>query len=388
MPVVVSSQRLPFVAVMAAVLSGCTCAAGSDYNFPEPAQDRAVDAPNDYGSWLSFDVDPTGSRLTMAYYDRQLGGLGYAVGNPSQDGTVSWAHERVDGYPTGGFDTVDAGLYASQATAPDGTVWVAYHEAEAGVLKVAQRAGPQQWTLSEVDAGGGDAGTWASLAIGGNGQPMVAHCDPSTAEVRMSRYDGSQWTTTVLFTSVEEPYFDEQGVEQMRAPGVSHTRVFVSNGTQYIAFRDEATQALNLLRGSGTTFTRSVVDETGDVGAWPSIAPDGDGVALAYHDVGGQQLKLATQIEGGWTHEVIDDGDLRGADTEIFDMDGQLAILYFDGYHNDMRLAVRNGATWTHERIDDGGTAVGFHNEVVRAGGMWWGGSYDHTNRTLFLQQL
>src|SRR5687767_8196312 len=112
---------------LAAFLGGCTCQSEQDIVFPPSDGAGAADPPTSFGSWLSFDTSPEGQRLTMSYYDKDRGALGYAVGAVNEDGTVSWAHEQAAGYPDdNGLDAADAGKYSSQKTAPDGTVWVAY----------------------------------------------------------------------------------------------------------------------------------------------------------------------------------------------------------------------------------------------------------------------
>ncbi len=342
---------------------------------PEPESLPVVRfEPENFGSWLSLDRAPDDERLTMAYYNRAVGALGYAVGTPAEDGSVDWVHERVDGYPEPtGLDPTDAGKYASQRTMPDGTVWVAYQEVDDVVLRVSQRRGPGGWSEpAELEEGG----AWASLAIGADGQPVVAHCNPATAEVRIVRFDGQEWTGSSVYRGAAGP----GGVAS-----VSHTRLFVSGKQELLAFRDDARGSLWVAElGAGEPVE---VDADGNVGAWPSIVA-GSGLAVAYHDVGRQDLRVAIRDESGeWSAQVVDEGELRGADTEIFVMDGQLAVLYFDGHNNDMMLARQEGSAWSVSTVRTQG-AVGYHNEVVQVAGRWWVGSYNHTAKSLFVQAL
>jgi hypothetical protein len=121
------------------------------------------------------------------------------------------------------------------------------------------------------------------------------------------------------------------------------------------------------------------------MGQWPSILLDSGTVNIAFHDVGNQDLVVATRTGGGFELEVADAGNFVGADTEIHKRAGNLAVLYFDGQDNDMKLATKNGAVWVTETLGDPDRAVGFHNEVVRVGAAWYAGSYDFTNRQVFL---
>ena len=351
-------------------LAACNCNPPSLGTSPEtPPFDPVLVEPGNFGRWLSMDTD--GSRVTMAYYNRSVGGLGYATGVPNADDTLTWAHEAADGYPdASGIDTVNVGKYASQRTAPDGSVWIAYQDVDKGALRVVHRTPGRGWSApAELDAGG----TWIDLEIGPTGNPVVAHCNPQTNEVRLLEFDGERWVSTQLY--------------QGQGP-VAYSRVFVQQDTIFVAFRDEAQQALMLAEIEGASRTVSLVDDEGDVGAWPSIAIDSGALAIAYHDVENQDLRLAIRTpDGGWRRSVIDDGELRGADSELFELDGQLAVVYFDGWNNDVMLARRSEEGWIIEPIGEEGT-LGYHNEVAFAAGRWWAGSYDQTARTLFVKAL
>ncbi len=360
-----------YLSIVVLVAAGCgKNELSGDNKFPEVEVEETT-PPTSMGQWLSLDRSPDGSKLTMSYYDMDRSGLGYAVGTPLGDGTVRWAHEPVDGYPeSNGLDTGKRGKYSSQKTAPDGTVWASEWDEGTGSLRVAHRLAPHTWEVQDVDPGGGK---WTSLAIGADGHPFVAHCDDE-GNVRLSRHDGSAWSTETLFTSIE----GEQPA------GVAYTAALVAGGKEYVAFSDLATGALHLM----TNGEDELVVGTGGA-TWPSIAVDGDTVWIAYQDAAAEDLVVAKRSGGGdWEREVVDDGKLRGADTAMFLDAGQPVVAYFDGFENDLRVARLAGAAWSDEELAGDGVAAGFHNEVVEAGGFWWVGSYDYTNDTLVLQRL
>jgi len=348
-------------------------------------------APASFGSWLSLGVAADGAAITMSSYDRAAGAVDFAIGTPGTDRSVTFSHEPVDGYPiTEGADPGDRGKYTSHATAADGTVWIAYQDVGAGTLRVAHRVAPRQWEVVVVDEGSGsDAGHWASLAIGADGQPVIASCDAASAAVRLSRFDGSSWSTTTLYTSADvTEVVVGDGTSVVHAAAVSHTALRVDGGTERIAFRDGAAGSLGLLEGSGTSFTHTVVDEMGDVGAWPSLLAIGDTLYVAYEDVGNGVLSLATRTNGTWTTEVVDAGEMRGADTAIFSRGGAVAIVYFDGLDNDQRLATRTATSWDLQKLAGDGAMAGYHNEVVTTSAGTWAGSYDFVAGTLVLAPL
>jgi hypothetical protein len=365
--VLIVSRALIGTAV-AVLATGCQCNPPG-FRPNGTATDPVVDpAPaGGFGSWLSMDAAADTTQLTIAYYDLPVGAVGFAVGLPGQNGTVSWAHEQVEGYPQpSGIDTVDVGKYASHRTAPDGTTWLAYQDVRNGRLRVVQRTGSRTWAPPvEVDEGG----EWIDLAIGADGNPVVVHCDPDSSEVRLARFDGARWLSTTLYKG---------------AGGVSHSRVLVDGGLTTVAFRDDSLSGLVLVEGTEVT----ILDVEGDVGAWPSLLADGQELLIAYHDVGNQDLRLATRgPERDWTFEVVDDGELRGADTEMFLDEGQLGILYFDGMDNDLLLARRGPEGFTIEQVGVNG-AMGYHNEIAFAASHWWAGTFDQTARTLFVRAL
>ena len=126
--------------------------------------------------------------------------------------------------------------------------------------------------------------------------------------------------------------------------------VIASDGTEYIAYYDRAATALMLASGKGGTYDTEVVDDSGDVGQWPSTVLDGSELWIAYQDVGNQDLRVASGKSGSWTTEVVDAGDHIGADAAFFLDDGKPGIVYFDGFQNDMKLARNTGDAWTAER--------------------------------------
>jgi hypothetical protein len=344
----------------------CTCRSDQDFLGEDIGTDPViVPAPESIGAWLSMDRSPEGSRITMSFYDREEGALAWALGGVEDDGSVTWAYERVEGYD----DPLDVGKYSSQKTAPDGTVWVAYQDVQAQSLRVAHRTAPGVWAVVTADAGPG-VGNWISLALDAAGRPVIAHTAGDEG-VRLTRYDGAAFTTASVYTGP-----------------AAYAAMSVVGDREYIAFQDTGAGALHLLRGVAGAFEDSVVD-TGGVGAWPSLWVSGTEVRVAYQDVTAQHLKYASQAgTAPWTIELVDGADLRGADTALFERDGEPAIVYFDGYGNDQWVARRSGGAWALEKVTGDQGAVGYHNEVVEVAGRVYTGSYDFTTDGLVLSIL
>jgi hypothetical protein len=379
--------------------AGCTCNKASEYNFPEPPTDPVgePEVPASFGSWLSMDTSPEGARLTISYYDKAATGLGWAVGVPAEDGSVTWTHERVAGYPeSNGLDLANVGMYTTQQTAPDGTVWVAYHNLDTGGLDIAHRLGPDNWEIStSIDGGSSKPGVghWASLVLDGEGRPVVAHVDQASAAVRVTRFDGQSWSSAQVYRSLPMDVTDDQGVVTTIPAGVAQLQLVTSPDGEYLALYDSAQGALHVLSGDSLS-KDEVVDDEGNVGGWPSLHVGEDGVWVAYHDVGNDRLKFASYTSqsgaaGGWQTEVVDRGQMRGADTAVFERDGQPAIVYSDSFNNDLWLATReDNGEWKLEKQGGDDGPIGFHNEVAFAGGKWWSGSFDYAKNQIFVKSL
>ncbi|MEN0062636.1 MAG: hypothetical protein AAGA48_10835 [Myxococcota bacterium] len=390
-------QRSLWISALFLVPFGAGCQCGSEtgltFDFPEPdVEVMSDDAPERFGQWASVDTAPDGVQLTMSYFDPDNTAVAYAIGiaTADEDGlaTVEWRHERIDGYPTSELqdNSDDVGRYTSQRTAPDGTVWVAYHDNTNQQLKVAHRLGPGTWEDPVVIEGTG--GEFASMALNPVGRPIIAHIDSDASAVKITRLLEDGWRTDVVYEGRPQDALDEQGNPIVRPAGLLHTRLIAQDGAETIALYNAARQSLVVLEGGGNEFEAREVDRSADVGLWPSLERAGDDVVVAYHDRENEDLKLATRTGGTWSVEVVDEGQLRGADTEVFIRDGDVAIVYFDGFENDARLASRQNGTWALDRIGADDNAVGFHNEVVRAGGRFWAVSYSYTNGVPYVRAL
>ncbi|MCA9568982.1 MAG: hypothetical protein KC656_14130, partial [Myxococcales bacterium] len=290
-------------AAPALVSVGCGC--NQEYTFPEPLAVQFAETPPDFGSYLSFGKAPDGRRITMTYYDRITTGVGFATGTIADDGSITWLHEHVDGYPEAdGLDRGDRGRYGSHVVGDDGTVWVAYQDSANGTLKAAQRLGPNQWEAGVVDPGVGltqsGAGYWTSIGLL-DGEPIIAHYDKAGGVLRVSRHGENGWSSETAWQAEDVGEYAD---------------LYVHNGVVYIAFYNAANGNLEMIEGTPGAWTHTDVDTPGDVGAWPNVWADDDEVVIAYHHVGDQDLRLIRRTGGSWgSPTVVDSGEFRGADT-------------------------------------------------------------------------
>lgn len=375
---------------------------------PRPVETFAP-APPDHGSWLSMDLAPDNERIVIAYYDREFEGLGFATGMVDAEGAVNWLHERVDGYsdPESGLPTGNRGKYASMKVAPDGSVWIAYQDVVRGQLRFAHRVGgPNTWITDQIE--GPDAsvlgtpkgnGHWASLAINGEGKPVVAYHDADLGVLKRAvlasidtAEDGSAsyaWDTQVVQTGEGFNGLNDAGDPVTRDANVGqYARLMIRDGVEYIAYYDAGQRRLGLLEGSAGNYTQQFITPEGvNMGQWPSMMIAEGTLHIAFHDVQNQNLMVASRGAGGWRLEVADSADFVGADTEIVRRGGTIGVVYFDGQYNNMKYAEKSGEAWTSRTLASEG-AVGFHNEVIRRGEDFWAASYDFVSRQVFITKI
>lgn len=360
-----------------------------------PTDAVGSDTPaHDVGSWLSMRAMPDGSPA-VAYYDRTMGGLGFAIGTVSnsegQDGGVLWSSEEVDSFPDeNGLNPGDAGKYASLATNGEGEAWVSYQDTTNGTAKYAHRDVTGTWTVNLADRGSGpssDAGYWTSMAMDSTGSPFFAHYDKGGGALRLARWSGTSFTGTELYAGQDYVADDGSGTEAGDAG--EYAKVYVADdGTEYVAFYDRAWGALRLATGGPSGYATELVDDEGDVGQWPDIAVVQGDVYIAYQDVTNQQLKLANNYGGTWTTEVVDDGDYVGADAAIYATSTSVGVLYQDAVNNDVKVARQRDGAWASETVAGNDGALGFHNETVLAGGTRYAACYDYTHRSIWFAAL
>lgn len=358
----------------------------TDNGGTEPTSDTE-EVAHDIGAWLSMKALPDGT-IGLAYYDRTVDALGFAVGTLVEGG-IDWAREEVDSFPAdNGLNPGDAGKYASLAVAADGTAWIGYQDTSNGTLKFAKRdAATKAWTVGIADIGGGgrsDAGYWASVALAPGDAPVIAHYDQGEGELRVARWNGTAFVGAIAAEG--EDYVPTDTAETQADANVGeYAKLLIgADGKEYLAFYDRAFGALKLASGTAGAYTVETVDDSANVGTWPDLALEGEMLHIAYQDVTNQDLKLASGTPGAFSVQTIDSGDYRGADAAIFVDNGAVGAFYFDGVNNDLLKGTLSGGSWSGGKAGGDGAAIGYHNETVSVGGTRYVASYDYTNRTIW----
>ncbi|MBI4698973.1 MAG: hypothetical protein HY758_08745 [Nitrospirae bacterium] len=92
-----------------------------------------------------------------------------------------------------------------------------------------------------------------------------------------------------------------------------------------------------------TYWVNSVIDSTGDVGGYTSIAVDKNNkVHISYFDYDNADLKYATNKSGAWVKSTLDSAGLVGEFTSIkVDPYRNVHISYFEATSNNLKYALR-----------------------------------------------
>jgi hypothetical protein len=381
-----NSISLAHAALLGALLAGCSetgVTKTGDVSDDPPTEPAPFST--DWGQWLSMTTHD--GKPAIAFYDRAQGGLGFALGT-MRDGIVEWSFEGVDGYPdSSGLDLGDRGTYGSLAVDASGMFWASFHDVGAKNLRYAKRhPGLKAWKTGIADVGEGtspDAGRFSSIAIGADGNPLIAHHDQGSGTLRIARWNGSGFTGGVFDRG--DAFEPDTGTdEESREANVGQfVKLKVIDGVEYMAYYDSANGDLKMSVGSDI----HVVDAEGDVGKWPDFEIMDGIIHIVYQDAGNQHLKHAAGTPGSWTVSVVDSAPYTGADTAIYFRSGNPEVVYFEGRSNDMKRAQLEGGSWKTEVIASEG-AVGFHNEVIQVDGQPYVGCYDYTARNVRFEPL
>jgi len=312
--------------------------------------------PRDVGRFCKIQLTPDNIVL-VASYASDLGDLELLSGiDPKQPGVRT----AVDGAPDDRGDP-DVGQHADLVVAEDGTLHLAYYDADRGSLRYARRDS-RGWDIRVLDEDG-DAGRFASIGLDAQGWPRVAYTAGSTSEMRtlrLARASPSGWSRETV---------DTGGVGRFAS-------LVLAGEAERVAYYDELQGALKLAaRGAGGWGTVVVddgvrhYDDNGDqvfdrtvdhdVGRWAAAAAGPDGrIAIAYFDATlGRPLYAHTE-DGGTVIEPIwepDDSDpaerwhiVGQFASLVFDNQGRARVVFQDSTTLDLRGAVRESdGSWT-----------------------------------------
>lgn len=126
------------------------------------------------------------------------------------------------------------------------------------------------------------------------------------------------------------------------------------DGLPHIAYVRSTDHDLAYAKGDANgTFTTTMVDAVGFVGAELSIALSADGTPqIGYYASDNKDLRWATKAGGAWTTQSVSTGYLVGYPRLAIGSSGPV-MTWFDYGQYRVMIATKNGAAWTKQVFDD-----------------------------------
>jgi hypothetical protein len=185
--------------------------------------------------------------------------------------------------------TGDVGQYTSIAIGADGLPVISYYDLTNGNLKVAH-CGIANCisgnTITTVDASPADVGQYTSIAIGADFLPVISYYVFGPDDLKVAKCTDASCTTFATINILDST--GEVGQYTSIAIGADGLPVI-----SYYDFTNWDLKAAKCLDASCASTTINTLDNTGDVGQHTSIAiaPDGNPV-ISYYDFTNQDLKV------------------------------------------------------------------------------------------------
>lgn len=163
---------------------------------------------------------------------------------------------------------------------------------------------------------------------------------------------------------------------------------YTSDGILCVVWYDPAEGNLkfSLRDTDGTWEAPSIIDDTADVGQYPSLAIDHNGQpAVTYYDASNADLKGAMFNGSTWDIATIDSVGRVGMYSSLaFDASNNAIVTYYDRSHGDLKLAHFNGDTWDFSVIDSAGDAGRYSSLVQSPTTGRWAVAYEENTQGLF----
>jgi hypothetical protein len=287
-------------------------------------------------------------------------------------------------------DSVGAvGYFPSLAIGADGNPVIAYYDASHVSLKVAKCVNPActgNATITTVDAGT-TVGLWPSVAIGTDGNPVIAYHDATNADLKVAKCLNPACTGVPTITSVDT----------VGSVGYYASIEIGTDGNPVVAYLATGVEDLKVAKCLNPACTGastiSTVDSTGVVGYYPSLALGADGLPLiAYSDITNGDLKVAhcvtTACTGVSMLATLDSAGSVGSFPSLaFGVDGLPVVAYQDVTNGDLKVATCGTVTCeglASPAVVESTNAVGYYTSLsIGVDGLPIIAHYDATNADL-----
>ncbi len=272
-------------------------------------------------------------------------------------------------------NSASVGTYNSMAIGADGNPVISYYDASARALKVAKCGNADctaAITLSTVDDPANDVGKHSSLVVGLDGRPVISYRDSTNLSLKVAKCANPVCSGSATLTTLDDP---------VNAVGEFSSIAMGADGLPVISYYDRTALLLKMAKCSNpacTAATLTTVDnQINDIGQYCAIAIDVGGLpVISYQDTTAGTLivsKCTTPTCSGVTRTVVDDpSNSVGSYTAIaIPEDGQPVISYYDSSAQGLKVAKCANAACTGSAtittVDDPGDDVGQASAIAIA---------------------
>ncbi len=298
-----------------------------------------VDDSGDVGSDLDMVVSDQDD-VHLSYMDRADAALRYVVFSP---GGWPGAPQVVD-------DSGSCGYYSSIRLPASGLPVIAYLDLTAGHRIRYATFNGLTWDRHSLNVLG-NPGLYLSITLLETGTPQFSYFDADDCALQFTHPSSSGWETDIVDTGA--------------IYGVGHTLSLDSAGDPILAFNDASLGGVYLSRFDGTNWSTSVIDADPLSGGQMSAAVDSNylsGICYSMLESGSYiaNLRYAGESETGWTLSTIDDSDMTQMTSAMaFDSLDRPHVVYLDANQAVVKHATLSGANWQIETIaSDSGYSI------------------------------
>lgn len=290
---------------------------------------EVVDSTDTVGENVSIVLDNL-AEPHFLYKDVTMGGLRYASRNKWSLNTVAFPTDLLS--PSNTNIQLDQSGFPHAAYGGNGLYYASYD----GV----------SWNINLVD-GSASVGGYASLALDEKTRAYISYYDAANGDLKFARQTDLGWLIFTIDSTDNVGLYTSIVLDQETLIGeipVAH-----------IAYFDETNDNLKYAVGADGIFTKEIVNSTGSVGTYSSIALNSSGSPrISYFDLINQDLLYAVRLgSNNWSNiKIATTGDVGFFSSLAVDSYGNPHIAYFDDDNDDLKYAYYNGLYWHYQTVD------------------------------------